>query len=214
MTMGRREADADGVKYYYDENRGYRGRLGAYVYLVPCSRCGKVMESVVYGSQKKYVCDRCKRKEINRKHEVESAWFDIIEEKGERRFDRALDEIEAQVKDFSRYERAAKIARKAQDRYGSIPEAMVAVELARIGLSFIPQQKVKRYRVDFYIPSLKMVIEIDGEVFHANDRKKDREAEIQIAMGLEIRILHIPAELIRRDIQKLRPLIEQRLRMP
>ena len=212
--MGRREADADGIKYYYDASRGYRGFRGTYVFLVPCSRCGETMEVLVYGRQKKYVCDRCKANEAHRKREVESAWFDVIEEKGEHRFNRALDEIQRQVDSFAPYERAARLARKAQGKYGSVPEAMVAVELARIGLSFIPQQKILRYRVDFYIPKIKLIIEVDGEVFHANDKKSSREAEIQIAMGFDTRILHIPAGMIRKDIRKLKPLIEKRMKMP
>ena len=212
--MGKKEADLDGIKYYYDPKRWFSGHAGATVFIVPCSKCGGPTESLKYGRGMRFVCDRCKRRDAYRKHEVEKAWFDVIEEKGEHRYNQAWDAIQAQVKDFSEYEKAARIARQAQDRYGSIPEAMVAVELAKIGLSFVPQQKVGKYRVDFYIPKLKLVIEIDGEVFHANGRLSNREAEIQLTMGFSTRIMHIPAEKIRKDIVKLKPLIQQRMKMP
>lgn len=210
--MGRIEAELDGIEMYYDPKRGYHGHRGAYVYKVPCSVCGELTETVTYGRSKKYVCAKCKCRRVQHKQEVERAWFEVIEEKGERRYNKALDEIQRQVKNFEPYRRAAETARKAQDKYGSVPEAMVAVELLRLGFPFIPQQKIGRYRVDFYVPKIGMVIEVDGEVFHR--KRTDRDATIQFAIGLDKKILHIPAELIARDIRKLKPLIEKRLELP
>lgn len=212
--MGKKEADADGIEYYFDANRGARGRLGATVYKVKCSMCGEEMESLNYGRDLKYVCKRCKKNAGHIKKMIEDSWFNEIEEKGEHRFNRALDQIQSQVNDFSIYEKAIAGARKAQDRYGSVPEAMVAVELLRLRLPFVPQQKIGKYRVDFYIPKIKMIIEVDGKIFHQNRFGGEREARIQFAMGLETKILHIPAELIEKDIQKLGKLIEAKMKMP
>lgn len=91
--------------------------------------------------------------------------------------------------------------------YGSIPEAMVAIELLRLGYRIIPQQKVKKYKVDFAIPKEKIVIEVDGYVYHKDSYKGDREAIIQLALGLDWKIIHIPAELIAEDITKLKSAI-------
>lgn len=55
--MGKREADADGIEYYYDQTRGARGGHGCTVYLVPCSRCGKKVEHVSYGRNQNVICD-------------------------------------------------------------------------------------------------------------------------------------------------------------
>ena len=38
-----------------------------------------------------------------------------------------------------------------------------------------------------------------------------REAEIQFAIGLDWKMIHIPAELIRKDIQKLDEIIKMNL---
>ncbi len=54
-----------------------------------------------------------------------------------------------------------------------------------------------------------MIIEVDGQLFHKNIYKSDREAEIQLKIGLDWKIVHIPAELISKDIQKLNKVIQQ-----
>ena len=212
--MGRKEADLDGIKYYYDPNACARGHHGCIVYLVPCDICGRKVKRVKYVRNGKTVCDICKVGVKKKKDEIAKAWLDEIETKGERRFNQALDELQAQVKDFSEYEKAITIARRGTERYGSIPEVLVAIELLRLGYKFIPQQKVGRYRVDFYIPDDKFVIEVDGSVYHRNVTKGDREATIQFSLGLDVKIIHIPAELIRKDIRKLGKYIEKSLQIP
>lgn len=84
---------------------------------------------------------------------------------------------------------------------------MVAIELIKNGYSIIPQQKIGKYKVDFLIPKEKIVVEVDGELYHKNDFKKNREAEIQIILGFDWKIIHIPAEKIRKDIKKLNLII-------
>lgn len=209
--MGKREAKEDGIRFYYDPNRRARGHHGTYVFCIPCDICGEMMETLTYGRSRKYVCAKCQDRRAHHNKEVEKAWFDVIEEKGEARFNKALDRIERQVKDFSKYEKAVRLARTRQDRYGSVPEAMVAVELLHLGYSIIPQQKVDRYRVDFYIPKQKIVIEVDGSVFHRDEYRGDREARIQMALGLDATIIHVPAELIAKDIKKLKKVIDSRM---
>lgn len=206
--MGIIEADEDGVEHYYDPKKGARGHRGAEVYVVKCDVCGREMKVVNYGRGMTFVCDKCKNRRIVHKREIEQAWFEVIEEKGERRFNQALDKIQSQVKNFSKYENAIRVARTCQDKYGSIPEAMVAVELLRHGYFIIPQQKVGRYRVDFYLPDDKLVIEVDGGTFHHNGINGKREATLQFSLGLDVTIIHVPAEWISKNITKLRSVIK------
>ena len=109
---------------------------------------------------------------------------------------------------FQDYTRAISIATKASEKYGSVPEVMVAIELIRIGYSIIPQQKIKKYKVDFAIPKEKIVIEVDGSIYHKDVYKGDREAIIQLSLGLDWKIIHVPAEYISKDIQKLEQIIK------
>ena len=52
------------------------------------------------------------------------------------------------------------------------------------------------------------MIEVDGALFHQKPSKDDREAKIQLSLGVQWRILHIPAELIAKDIKKLKACID------
>ena len=202
IREGERKAAEDGIEFYRESE------FGRTIYKVPCCECGTIKEVWAYGRDKRYVCDACKKKRAYENKQVEKALFGVLEEKGEHRFNQALDRIQAQVKDFEAYDKAVRGARKAQGKYGSIPEAMVAVELLKLGYPFIPQQKVGRYHVDFYIPKIKMVIEVDGAVYHQNPHGGERDARIQFALGFDVRIVHIPAELIAKDIQKLGLIID------
>lgn len=212
--MGKREAELDGIEYYYDKTSYRGGRRGSWIFLIPCDVCGTKVKRKSYGRNTKTICDACKLGVKKKKDAIANAWLDEIETKGEHRFNQALDEIQAQVKDFDSYANAVRIAGTAKEKYGSIPEAMVAVELIRLGYSVIPQQKVGRYHVDFYLPNEKIVLEVDGGTFHRNNRNSDREATIQISFGMDAKIIHVSAELIRKNIQKLSEYIEKSLQLP
>lgn len=85
---------------------------------------------------------------------------------------------------------------------------MVAIELLRLGYSIIPQQKIKKYKVDFAIPKEKIIIEVDGSLYHKDVYKGEREAIIQLSLGLDWKIIHVPAEKIAENITKLKQVIE------
>ena len=197
--MGKKQADMDGVKYGYE----MYGVHEVLVYYVPCSKCGTITKKRSYGRNFEYIYDNCKEKTriIRKKRNAfVDQLYDTITTKEERRFDKAVDAISSQVRIFATYEQDVEIARRAQFKYGSVPEAMAAIELIHLGYSIIPQQKVGKYRVDFYIPKEKIVIEVDGEVYHHDTFKGDREATIQFSLGLDVKIIHIPAETIRRNV--------------
>lgn len=206
--MGVREADIDGIQHYFDPTCGRYGRFGHEVFLIPCEACGSIIKKATYGRKHHYICDKCRLGVKQKQEAVAQAWLDEIETKGERRFNKALDKIQKQARDFSQYEKAVEIARQKADLYGSVPEAMVAVELIRLGYSIIPQQKVGRYRVDFYIPKEKIVVEVDGALYHRDKFGGNREAELSLMLGLDTRFVHVPAELIEKHIRKLKDCIE------
>ena len=55
--------------------------------------------------------------------------------------------------------------------FDSTEEIMVAIELFKNGVWFYHQKKVGRYRLDFVLPNEKIVLEVDGSVFHTNETK-------------------------------------------
>lgn len=59
---------------------------------------------------------------------------------------------------------------------------------------FIAQYPVSRYRLDFYAPSRRLAVEVDGAAYHASpsQREADRQRQQEIA-AYGIRFLRIPA---------------------
>ena len=119
------------------------------------------------------------------------------------------EEMKKQVSWDAKYDRCTEIAMKRVEYYGSIPEMMVAIQLLYLGYGITPQQTIGKYRVDFLIPKAKIVLEIDGKIFHTK-QNQNREAIIQLSLGLDWTIIHIPAELIRKDILKLNLILQHR----
>lgn len=207
--MGKIEAELDGIEHFYDETVSCRGGLGSWVYMVPCERCGKTFRSISYGRNRHYVCNACRYGEKQNREVFVDALINTLHTKEEQRFDKAVDSIRKQVKNFKKYERAVEIARKATKKYGSVPEAMAAIELVRLGYSIIPQQKVGRYHVDFYLPKDRIVVEIDGALYHKEPFGGNREATIQLSLGLDVKIVHVPAETISKDIAMLEKIMKK-----
>lgn len=191
----------------YDEGEGLVEVLNSYVE-VPCKVCGEIIQDTYYKDNKNYICEYCKKKLKAKQRLVNKAiMLDKFDSPREMSFYRAVDKIKKQVKDFSGYERAIKVAKKKCELYASIPEAMVAIELIKLGYAIIPQQKIGEYTVDFAIPKEKLVIEVDGAIYHYY-QKTNREATIQYSLGIDWKIIHVPAERISKQIYKLQEVID------
>ena len=209
--MSRKEAEADGinVEFRTAETISYLRESPRWIYRVPCALCGKEFESVTYSRKQFKLCPECRKKTAEHRKRIRNALVSTHESQKEKRFNQAVHNIKKQVREFKQYEKAVNGARKGMDKYGSVPEAMTAIELLRLGYPFIPQQRVKRYRVDFYIKKKKTVIEIDGSVYH-HEEDHERDLFIQCAFGFETKILHIPAETIQSDVRLLSRIIDKR----
>lgn len=193
--MGYREAIEDGIKTI---------GTSRVAYYIPCEICGKEIKKTQYSRKRTYVCDYCKGLIKKKERAAIPKELENVETRREKQFRHAVEKIKNQVNNFEKYEKAIEIAKTRTELYGSIPETMVAIELIRLGYKIIPQQKIKNYKVDFTIPKEKIVIEVDGSVYHKDIYKGDREAIIQLSLGLDWKIIHIPAELIAEDITKLK----------
>lgn len=205
-TLSEYYARRDGIKSERGPGRGRKD--GVINYLIPCSECGTIIKRQIYNGDKVYLCPICKRNETRKKKAYEDKFINV-ETKWEKRFNSAVENISKQVRNFNDYEDAIRLARTRLNDYDSIPEAMVAIELVRLGHSVIPQQKIGRYKVDFALKDIKTIVEIDGELYHKNIHKNDREATIQLCLGFDWKIIHIPASFISKDIQKLEKIISK-----
>lgn len=204
--MSMAEAQIDNIEREFDPNYGSRGRKGSYIYKIPCAKCGKIIKRTCYTRSVIYLCDYCKSK-IRKKKKLSQELLGTETPK-ERQFIKATDKIRKQVHNYESYNNAIKIAKTKEELYGSIPETMVAIELLRLGYRIIPQQKIKRYKVDFAIPKEKIIVEVDGALYHQGNFNHEREAIIRLSLGLDWKIIHIPAEYIEKNIQNLKKIME------
>ena len=67
--------------------------------------------------------------------------------------------------------------------------------MQKIGLEYETQKEIAGKRVDFYIPEIKIVLEIDGEIYHTDDGKSFlRDRKIMRKIGESWEIVHIEAK--------------------
>lgn len=190
--------NAKQLKSEYGVIKYHKGRK--LIYEIPCQSCGEIVFSSQFSRNKNYLCDHCKHL-IKEKEKIS---IDTGGTKSQIRFDKAVKKIQKQVDDFQIYEKAIKIAESRIDKYGSIPEVMVAIELIKNKHLIIPQQKIGRYKVDFALPKEKLVIEVDGKIYHRNiEEEAERDFSIKLSLGTGWKVIHIPAEKIEKNIEKL-----------
>ena len=206
--MSRADALRDGIEYVENE-RGY-----IVYYKIPCHLCGETYGSRQYTGNRIYLCPTCRElKKAKQKAFVEQLELSIpdAETKEEKRYRKAVETIEKRYGSLKGYEESIEVCRKATFKYGSVPEAMLAIELVRRGYRIIPQQKVGKYHVDFALPNEKLIIEVDGSIYHTNKRKElEREGHINLVIGLDWHFIHIPAESIDKDVRKVVRLLKKR----
>lgn len=92
-------------------------------------------------------------------------------------------------------------------------EVAVEAELEKMGVDFVPQEKFGRFLVDFYLPSMNLVIECDGDYWHsrpevvARDKRKNKWMErngVNLARITESDIREDCASAVVRAIQDFR----------
>lgn len=173
-------------------------------FYIPCELCGREIRRTQYSKKRRYVCDYCKRV-IKEKQKIEIPLVETIYDK---RFREAIEEISKQI-DIVEYQKSINTADKAKYLFGSIPEAMAAIELLHLGYKVIPQQKIGKYKVDFVLPDEKVVIEIDGKLYHETSKEGKRDMFINLSLGCSWKIIHISAEKIRTNIKKMDEIIHK-----
>lgn len=178
--------------------------FGRTVYLVPCVICGKPVGMHIFTTEKIVKCSFCKNEVAKRrKAKVDAAREEILSVLAEdlgtdyehlRRFEKATTK-------FGRsYYDSIETARKAIDKFDSVPEVVACIELLHIGTKVIIHQKVGNFTVDFCLPDEKVVIEIDGSLYH-NDVCKEqvRDHAITYMLDGDWEIRHIPADPVMKN---------------
>lgn len=140
-------------------------------------------------------------------------------------YERGLSIIENQKVDMYEYKEACDVIaefveknnallytdewQKAKE-FDSADEVAVAIILVENEIKTVMQKKIGKNKVDFYIPSLKVVLEVDGELYHTNKGKEfARDSNLRSILGDEWEIIHIPTKYIHQKIELLPEAIKQ-----
>lgn len=164
-----------------------------------CVCCGDEMRTTLYKRHHTYICQKCRS--IIYKLRKENQMDEDQRNKYEKRFDKAIEKLRKQGCN-SGWDKAIEVARTRIEKYGSVPEAMMAIALIHYKYKIIPQQKVGQYAVDFAIPKQQIVVEVDGSIYHNNfTEEADRDSRIIMMLGVGWDVMHVPAEAIEKDIR-------------
>jgi len=196
------EAKEDGIPITKAAN-------GMTLYYPPCRFCGKPVQSWSYIRDHRYACPECRKEAVAQERaEKEGA----ILSKKEKKLEMAIKRI-SKMTDIEAYTDAITQVRNSIDQQGwyqSTEEIMVALELLRCHVVAHRQVKVFEYTVDFVLPDLKVVLEIDGNPFHRSERRKYEETRddvIGYKFGSDWDVIHIKTDVLNMNITKLLPAI-------
>ena len=137
-----------------------------------------------------------------------------IRENPDDAFNNAIKRIEKSVgRNISKYEKAIEVVHKnlyKDNWFESTEEIMVAIELLKNNVKLRHQVKVGIYRVDFVLENEKVILEIDGKIFHTEKTKPKEQVRDNILLmkfGLAWEVIRITDEYVNNNIKKLLPAI-------
>ena len=178
------------------------GNRGQRYYIVPCDVCGKKIQVPTYNTMNFYRCLGCEKERAvdrNRIKKLVKERIELQECRNENVDFEHYHRFESAVENLSpKYYFAIEQAEKFKEKFDSVPEVLACVELLYIGARVIAHQKVGSYTVDFCLPDEKVVVEIDGKLYHSNiDKEFRRDLALKNMLGSEWEIKHIPAETLK-----------------
>lgn len=150
-------------------------------------------------------CEKCKEA-VDRKEKEERELY--IKLKKREMFKRACDILESQNTNMYAYKEAIEVVEEFveenPDKFDSSYEVLAAIVLIQNRILVKTQYKIGPYQVDFLLPEMFVVLEIDGER-HKYKKVHDtkRDMYIQKALGDGWDIIRIPTEHLDKNAKKL-----------
>lgn len=179
---------------------------GFWQYHPPCHICGASINSWNYIRGAVYTCRDCKQLLVEKKLQEDSG--------KEKKLETAIKRV-SKVADIKKYDKAISWMRKNLDHRGwfqSTEEIMVAMELIRRGVKAYHQVKIFEYSVDFVLPEYKVILEVDGSIYHGKDKLKQQDLRDEIVshkMGEGWQVVRISTDCINMNVTKLMPAIKK-----
>lgn len=177
----------------------------------PCWRCGKE-HLFVYEPTERVFCPECKQIK-EKEHEAEVKEY--VKLKMDLMLERALCIMERSHKvsmDGIRepFEHLKKRFESGDEEYKSAEEIVAALVLMDNGYEFEANKRIGRFTVDFFIPELKAILEIDGHEHTARtvyDSKRDIEIRQELPPDWEI--IRIKTEFVAVNPSKIPEAVEE-----
>lgn len=159
-------------------------------------------------------CDEC-LKEIEKKESEERKLY--IKLKKREMFRKAVNLLEKQNTNMYEYREAIEVVHDFiednVDKFDSSYEVLTAIVLVHNRIYSKMQYKVGRYQVDFLLPDLLVVLEIDGERHkHRKDYDSVRDKAIKKQLGPHWEIIRIDTDNLDKNAKKIPDAINEVLK--
>ena len=156
-------------------------------------------------------CSKC-MKEVMEQEEAELNEY--VRLKKREMFKKALATLEKQATDMYEYKEAIDVVddylSEHPDKFDSSYEVLAAIVLVHNRIYSKMQYKVGKYQVDFLLPDMFVVLEIDGERHkHKKDYDSVRDKEIKKTLGPHWEIIRIPTDRLDKDAKKIPEAIDK-----
>lgn len=156
-------------------------------------------------------CDKCLKKTEAEESEERKLYIKL---KKREMFRKAVNLLEKQHTDMYEYQEAIEVVRDFLednvDKLDSSYEVLTAIVLVKNRIYSKMQYKVGKYQVDFLLPDLLVVLEIDGDRHkHSKDYDSVRDREIKKMLGPHWEIIRITTERLDKDAKKIPEAIDK-----
>lgn len=167
-----------------------------------CWRCGKEIEYNPLG--KRTYCLECEKLAVEERDRLTNQYLKC---KTMIMYENALDKMEEQKINMHYYYEACQVIKeKALNDYKSFDSAvemMTCIELINNKIRVKTQVEFDKYKVDFMLPDLKIILEIDG-YWHNNSKKMlqdaKRDVEILNQLGSEWELIRLKTTQIEKRL--------------
>jgi len=166
---------------------------------------GKFWDEPKLSEKRRCYCDKC-FKEFEQKESEERKLYIKLRKREMVR--KAVNLLEKQNTNMYQYKEAIEVVQDFieanPDKIDSSYEALTAIILVHNRIYSKMQYKVGKYQVDFLLPDLMVVLEIDGDRHkHKRDYDSIRDKEIKKMLGEYWEIIRIPTENLDQNAKKI-----------
>ena len=157
------------------------------------------------GPRARYFCEACYEKRNKELQEMRERYACL---KKRLMLERAIKMFEKQAIDIYEYqdiiEDMYEYVSENPDKFDSSHEMIAAIVLVDNAIKAKQQYKIGNYRVDFYVPEYKIVLEIDGQL-HKNNLYRDNQRDLKIreTLGSDWEVVRISTKYIEQNARSL-----------